>query len=57
MQAPNLHALERQSELREHVFPVVSRGVAAGNELEYTDEVTLGRSIINRIPFEGSLKL
>jgi len=28
-------------------------GIAVGNELEYTDEVTLGRSIINRTPFSG----
>lgn len=34
----------------------IARGVAAGNELEYTDEITLGRSIIDRIPFETSLK-
>jgi recombination protein RecR len=27
-----------------------------GDELEYADEVTLGRSITNRIPFENSLK-
>ena len=32
----------------------ISRGVAVGNELEYTDEVTLGRSILNRLPFEES---
>ncbi len=31
----------------------IARGVAIGNELEYTDEVTLGRSIINRIDFKG----
>ncbi len=35
----------------------IARGISVGNELEYTDEVTLGRSIINRIPFEASLKL
>ena len=29
-----------------------ARGVAIGNELEYTDEITLGRSIINRIDFK-----
>ena len=29
----------------------IARGVSIGNELEYTDELTLGRSIINRIPF------
>jgi len=34
----------------------IARGIAAGNELEYADEVTLGRSIIDRIPFESSLK-
>ncbi|MBO5960701.1 MAG: recombination protein RecR [Paludibacteraceae bacterium] len=31
----------------------IARGVAIGNDLEYTDEVTLGRSIVNRIAFEG----
>lgn len=30
----------------------IARGVAIGNELEYTDEITLGRSIINRIDFK-----
>lgn len=30
----------------------IARGVAIGNELEYTDEVTLGRSIVNRIEFK-----
>lgn len=32
----------------------IARGVAIGNELEYTDEVTLGRSILHRQPFESS---
>lgn len=31
---------------------VIARGISVGNELEYTDEVTLGRSIMNRIPFK-----
>lgn len=31
----------------------IARGVAVGNELEYTDEVTLGRSILNRIDYNG----
>ena len=31
---------------------VIARGISVGDELEYTDEVTLGRSIVNRIPFE-----
>lgn len=34
----------------------IARGVAVGNELEYTDEITLGRSILNRLPFEGLAK-
>lgn len=34
----------------------IARGIAVGGELEYADEVTLGRSIINRIPFEQSIK-
>ncbi len=32
---------------------VIARGVSVGNELEYTDEVTLGRSILNRTLFDG----
>ncbi len=32
---------------------IIARGIAVGNELEYTDEVTLARSIINRTPFNG----
>ena len=40
-------------------FPVVvstlARGLAIGDELEYADQVTLGRSIINRMPFENTL--
>lgn len=30
----------------------LSRGVAIGTELHYTDELTLGRSIVNRLPFD-----
>jgi recombination protein RecR len=30
---------------------IIAQGIAVGNELEYTDEVTLGRSILNRTPF------
>lgn len=40
-------------------FPVkislIARGVSFGDELEYTDEITLGRSIMNRTPFENPL--
>lgn len=34
----------------------IARGVSVGDELQYADEVTLGRSIMHRIPFETSLK-
>jgi recombination protein RecR len=33
----------------------ISRGVSVGNELEYTDEITLGRSILQRTPYENSI--
>ena len=32
---------------------LIARGIAIGNELEYTDEITLGRSILNRTVFNG----
>ena len=32
---------------------VIARGISVGNELEYTDEVTLGRSIVNRTPVDN----
>jgi recombination protein RecR len=40
----------------EVVISTIARGISVGDELEYADEVTLGRSITNRIPFELSLK-
>ena len=33
----------------------LARGVSIGDELEYTDEITLGRSIVNRMSFEDSI--
>jgi len=33
----------------------IARGVAVGDELEYADEVSLGRSIVKRIPFDGTI--
>ena len=32
---------------------IIARGISVGDELEYTDEVTLGRSILNRTPFDA----
>lgn len=34
----------------------IARGISVGDELEYTDEVTLGRSILNRVPLANSFK-
>jgi recombination protein RecR len=33
----------------------IARGISVGDELEYADELTLGRSILHRIPYENSL--
>jgi recombination protein RecR len=38
------------------IVSTIARGIAVGDELEYADEVTLGRSILHRVPFEKSLK-
>ncbi|SKB56341.1 recombination mediator RecR [Maribacter arcticus] len=46
----------RQIEGLEVKTSTIARGIAVGDELEYADEVTLGRSIVNRVPFEGSLR-
>ncbi len=34
---------------------IIARGVSIGDELEYTDEITLGRSIVNRTAFNGTV--
>ena len=38
------------------LMSAIARGIAVGDELEYTDEITLARSISNRVPFNDSLK-
>lgn len=45
----------RQLEGLPVLISTLSRGISVGDELEYTDEVTLGRSIAYRIPFEQSI--
>lgn len=44
--------------LHDHATKITSlaRGVAIGNELQYTDELTLGRSIQGRLPYENSMR-
>ncbi|RZJ63795.1 MAG: recombination protein RecR [Flavobacterium sp.] len=37
------------------ITSAIARGISVGDELEFADEVTLGRSIIYRVPFENSL--
>lgn len=52
----NFYIYRRLQNLALESMPKVSqiaRGVAVGNQLEYTDEITLGRSIVNRIDFKG----
>ncbi len=34
----------------------IARGISVGDELEYADEITLGRSLLHRIPFETAIK-
>lgn len=46
----------KQLEAFDIITTTIARGVSVGDELEYADEVTLGRSIMHRIPFEASLK-
>jgi recombination protein RecR len=36
---------------------VIARGVSIGDEIEYADEITLGRSILNRVNFSDSFKV
>jgi len=38
------------------IISTIARGISVGDELEYADEVTLGRSILHRVPFEKSFK-
>lgn len=46
----------RQLDGLEVTTSTIARGISVGDELEYADEVTLGRSILNRVPFESSMK-
>ncbi|PHS07047.1 MAG: recombination protein RecR [Kordia sp.] len=46
----------RKIESANIMVSTIARGISVGDELEYTDEVTLGRSILYRIPFVQSLK-
>lgn len=45
--------ISRQLKAYDVKVSVIARGISVGNELEYTDEVTLGRSIVNRTPIDS----
>lgn len=48
--------IHRQLKDYDLIFSTIARGISIGDELEYTDEITLGRSIQKRVPFEVSLQ-
>jgi recombination protein RecR len=50
----NFYLYKRLKEYQVQVT-TIARGVSIGDELEYTDEVTLGRSILNRTPYESTM--
>lgn len=47
----------RQIKDYELITSTIARGIAVGDELQYADEVTLGRSLVHRVPFETSFKI
>ena len=49
-----MNSLEQAGRSTEELtVSLIARGIAIGNEIEYTDEITLGRSILNRTIFNG----
>lgn len=54
--ATNFYIYKKLSHLDVEVT-TIARGVGIGDEIEYTDELTLGRSLLNRIPFQNTLSL
>ena len=49
----NFYIFRKLAPYKDVKISIIARGISVGDELEYTDEVTLGRSILNRTPFEG----
>lgn len=50
----NFYIYRRLADFPELRITQLARGVSVGNEIEYTDEITLGRSLLNRTPFADS---
>ncbi|MBQ6749557.1 MAG: recombination protein RecR [Bacteroidaceae bacterium] len=51
--ATNFYIYRRLTAHPEVKLTVLARGMSINDELQYTDEVTLGRSLVNRVPFTG----
>ena len=49
----NFYIFRKLAPYHDVKISIIARGISVGDELEYTDEVTLGRSILNRTVFEG----
>ena len=49
----NFYIFRKLAPYHDVKISIIARGISVGDELEYTDEVTLGRSILNRTIFEG----
>ncbi len=49
----NFYIFRKLAPYKDLKISIIARGISVGDELEYTDEVTLGRSILNRMPFDG----
>lgn len=53
----NFYIYRRLEEFTSLRITILARGVSVGDEIEYADEVTLGRSILNRTPYTGSSQI
>jgi recombination protein RecR len=49
----NFYLYRKLQEFKDVRLTILARGISVNDELQYTDEVTLGRSIVNRVPFNG----
>lgn len=52
----NFYLFRRLAEFADLKITQLARGVSVGNEIEYTDEITLGRSLLNRTLFADSIR-
>lgn len=52
----NFYIYRKLAQFPDVKITILARGMSVGNDIEYTDELTLGRSILNRTPFSDSFK-